>query len=958
MFVSGAACLKENTVLAFFAGQLAEREAAQVEAHVDSCPSCRRLFAGGGPGPGSPLATLRFGTTEAVLASLRSVPDDEYVVGRELARGGMGRILEAVDRHGRRVAIKVLLRATEAATLRFVREMQITARLQHPSTVTLYEAGRSGSGEPFFSMKLVEGRSLLEALAAAGRLEDRLALLPRVLAMTDAIAHAHDRGIIHRDLKPANVLLGDFGETVVIDWGLAKLVDAPDERTYNLDPLGGAGDLGPLTVHGAVMGTPAYMPPEQARGQSLDARADVYSLGAVLYHLLSGAPPHHGSSGPELLARVANDRPRPLEQTARGVPADLAAIVGKSMAREAADRYPTAAQMADDLRRFTTGRLVSAHVYSFSALVKRWLQRNRAAVAVAAAFLALLTGTGAASVVRIVRERDRAERLQVEATTQRNAAEKLVDFLMDSFLSRVQKADRLDLLEGVGEEVARYYRQVDPAGSAPPEVLGRRSLALQTLGLVEQEKHNIARALPLYRDAIELRRRSLTGTGTSAQLVQLSILWHNVGMVEAGRDTDAALRSFARSLEAAEEAVKADPKSMAAHLRVARALQRTSEAFLFRKGDPQTALDRALQARARLASAADALPASAAAMSRLGSIDGRISMMQLQLGQPEEAWQSARRGLDLYARAMQIDPKDAILVRESTRLHSPLADAQLTRGYIDEARAAARTQVQRYQQVLSNDPQNRASERDLGMSHTDACEVEVSAARLSEALSHCRLAVRIFEGQMAQNDTIDARDELARALLRLGRAQEAQGAWPAARQTTTRALEIAGRNAAGDAPADSAQVRLAAASAQLAALEGKMGLTEDASEHARQGLDALERVAGKVRPHARLDRDLHRLRAVMADSELALGRRASALALYERARSGLAGLAAAAPGMTALAVDRAEVDLKLAGALAGDPAARTRARELRAQARTTLDQLQASGRLLPADRGLVTRGWR
>jgi serine/threonine protein kinase len=144
----------------------------------------------------------------------------------------------ALDRQGRRVALKVLLGSSENATQRFVREMQLTARLQHPSIVTLYEAGRWRSGEPFFAMKLVEGRSLRDELAELPTLKQRLSLVPRLIAVTDALAYAHDRGVIHRDLKPGNILVGAFGVTVVIDWGLAKLRGAAVAVALGLPTLG------------------------------------------------------------------------------------------------------------------------------------------------------------------------------------------------------------------------------------------------------------------------------------------------------------------------------------------------------------------------------------------------------------------------------------------------------------------------------------------------------------------------------------------------------------------------------------------------------------------------------------------------------------------------------------------------------------------------------------------------
>src|SRR5262245_24092437 len=167
------------------------------------------------PGPGAAAARLP--------APLQVRDPSRYKILAEHGRGGIGRVVRATDREfGRDVALKELLRRSPMAEVRFLREAVITSRLEHPNIVPVHEAGHWPDGTPFYTMKLVSGRSLRELIDEARTLEDRLALLPRVLAVADAIAYAHARGVIHRDLKPANIIVGEYGETVVIDWGLAK----------------------------------------------------------------------------------------------------------------------------------------------------------------------------------------------------------------------------------------------------------------------------------------------------------------------------------------------------------------------------------------------------------------------------------------------------------------------------------------------------------------------------------------------------------------------------------------------------------------------------------------------------------------------------------------------------------------------------------------------------------------
>jgi WD40 repeat protein/predicted Ser/Thr protein kinase len=363
------------------------------------------------------------------LPALPPVDPDSYAIGDEIARGGMGRILAARDRRLRRdVAIKVL-RERDASPARFDREALITARLQHPSIVRVYDAGRL-DGAPFYAMERVRGRSLDRVVAGAPDAAARLALLPHVIAVADALAYAHSEGVIHRDLKPGNVLVGSFGETVVIDWGLAKDLRAGDADSWpgpdRRVPIAGADDL---TVAGAVMGTPAYMAPEQARGEPADTRSDVYAIGALLYAVLAGAPPIAGD-GDHVVDYVAHGAITPLARRAPEAPPELVSIVERAMAFEPAARYATASELADELRRYAAGQLVGAHAYSTATLIRRWIARHRAAVAVAAAALAVLVVFGALAVSRVVRERDRADRETVIARDALRRAEAEADALV------------------------------------------------------------------------------------------------------------------------------------------------------------------------------------------------------------------------------------------------------------------------------------------------------------------------------------------------------------------------------------------------------------------------------------------------------------------------------------------------------------------------------------------------
>ena len=343
---------------------------------------------------------------------------ERYEQVAEQGRGGLGRVVRAVDKRlGRTVAVKELLRQDDWHEARFVREALITARLEHPGIVPVHEAGRWPNGAPYYVMKLVEGRTLKELMAGQGGWRERLSLLPHVTAIADAVGYAHSEGVIHRDIKPSNVIVGEFGETIVIDWGLARdrktdVPEAPPEMAL-------ATGSGVSTVSGKIVGTPAYMAPEQARGEAVDERADVYALGAVLYELLAGTAPHADETPQSALDKVIAGPPVPLAQAAPGAPTELVDIVAKAMARASAERYANATALAEDLRRFQTGKLVSAHAYTPWQIVSKKLKQHRGVAVVAAASAIALGAMGVESFRKVVAERDiaRSERARAEEAT-------------------------------------------------------------------------------------------------------------------------------------------------------------------------------------------------------------------------------------------------------------------------------------------------------------------------------------------------------------------------------------------------------------------------------------------------------------------------------------------------------------------------------------------------------------
>ncbi len=374
------------------------------------------------------VAALPPAPTYAVASTVAYRPEGRarYTLTRLHAQGGLGQVWLATDADlGREVALKELKperRDDPALAGRFLEEARITGQLEHPGIVPVYELVRSASESgPFYTMRFVRGRTLGEAirdyhrkrqLGKAGPLDLR-ELLSAFVSVCNAVAYAHSRGVLHRDLKPVNVALGDYGEVMVLDWGLAKVLGKADEPS-DLRPVSLEGEPSrDATVEGQVVGTPAYMAPEQAEGRldRLDARTDVYGLGAVLYELLTGAVPFTGTNTPEVLQRVMHDPPVPPRQRSVPVAPALEAICLKALAKRSEERYPSARDLAKDVERWLADEPVAAWPEPWTVRLGRWVRRHQTGVAAVAAALlmAILLGSGGAFWLQRQQARRQAE---------------------------------------------------------------------------------------------------------------------------------------------------------------------------------------------------------------------------------------------------------------------------------------------------------------------------------------------------------------------------------------------------------------------------------------------------------------------------------------------------------------------------------------------------------------------
>jgi formylglycine-generating enzyme required for sulfatase activity len=405
-------------------GQIADADVQASLAHVAATPTGPAPEA---TGPYVPPATLP--------------PHARFQVLRPHAKGGLGEVYVARDEELRReVALKEIQERhahCPESRARFLLEAQVTGGLEHPGIVPVYGLGAYSDGRPFYAMRLVKGESLKEAATRFHREKDGLSagertlrlrqLLGRFVAVCNAVAYAHSRSVLHRDLKPDNVMLGPYGETLVVDWGLAKVLDGADKTAEG--PLRPSlGDDATMTQTGAALGTPAYMSPEQAAGRTdaVGPASDVYSLGATLYTLLTGRTPFAEADVGAVLGKVQRGDFASPRQVRRDVPAALEAICLKAMALRPEERYATPRELAEEVERWLADEPVRAHREPLLARAGRWLRRHQTlTVGAGALLLAGVLALGASTFLIGQAQQETADALQKEEQARKATAEAL-----------------------------------------------------------------------------------------------------------------------------------------------------------------------------------------------------------------------------------------------------------------------------------------------------------------------------------------------------------------------------------------------------------------------------------------------------------------------------------------------------------------------------------------------------
>jgi serine/threonine-protein kinase len=772
-----------------------------------------------------------------------SAPQNQtrYRIEHSHARGGLGEVFVALDLElNRKVALKQI-RDQHAddpvSRSQFLVEGEITGGLEHPGIIPVYGLGHYDNGRPYYAMRFVEGDTLLAAIERfhqAGQSkstsERNLAfreLLRRFLDVCQAIAYAHQRGVLHRDLKPSNVLLGEFGETLVIDWGLAKVLgksnDAPAESASH-QPVSTSHEA-LETVGRGIHGTPGYMSPEQASGdiEALGPATDIYSLGAILFHLLTNRPPLTQKDGNILERTIKGDIPT-ARQVKPDAPAGLEAVCLKAMALRPGARYASVQRMREDVDHWLADEPVSAWREPFGVKTRRWIRKHpRKVAALTATVLMGMMAVGFGALLLGEKNRELSKALSGERRERQRADDRFT-IALDAFKQQVFDAEQLlvdrpgmqDLrkammkraVEGLEKLVkeAEKTEGADRVRAWAHFILGDVSLSLD--GQVERGRQE-------YQKAFELCERLADPNDPQSQR-DLSIAHDKLGnaLYRLGK-LQPALEHYQESMRIAQGLVDVDGDDKVRqrdlsiahdqigdiHLRqgqVQKSLEHYQQSMTIRKRllDPRDArsqrdlarsfdaigdihyrqdrLDQALEhyqesmkIRKELAD-----PKSGVSQRELSYSHDKFGHVFLRRGKPVRALEHYQESLRLCKLQAEVDPTDIRAQHYLSIAHSQIGDALLRQDKLDQALAAYRESMSIAKLLAEKDLSDTATQRSLSIAYDKLGDVLLKQGELKKALEPYRESLQIAKG-LAEKDQKDAQSlrDLSLAYDQIGRVQ-------------------------------------------------------------------------------------------------------------------------------------------------------------------------------------------
>ncbi len=733
-----------------------------------------------------------------------------FRVLRPHAQGGLGAVFVALDAElHREVALKRILEQhadNPVSRQRFLLEAEVTGGLEHPGIVPVYGLGTYQDGRPYYAMRFIRGDSLKDAIAAfhadaglkadAGRRSLELRqLLRRFLDVCNAIEYAHSRGVLHRDIKPANIVVGKHGETLVVDWGLAKPLghvdagSAAGERTLMPSSSAGTAD----TVQGSTLGTPAYMSPEQASGnvENLGPRSDVYSLGATLYCLLTAEPPFQGDVADALRAVKKGEfrRPRELDPS---IDRGLESVCLQAMSLEPEKRYATPRALADDVECWMADEPVSAMRESISMRARRWARKHRTAVAAAAGLLITSTIALAVGTVLITREWNEAQAQRNLARTQGQQARQAVHLLTKVADSGFD--DQLDPLQKEFlENALAYYEQFTQHIADLPSVQLEHGRAFQQMGDIERRLGRLQESERAYRRAIAtlepLARRPDAPREAQEALARTRTLLASV-LIRRGADTGEAEPLYEQAIEAQRALAGAVGSGTLDQLRLAQTLK--SRADLLRlngRFEPaKVAYDEAIAVleKANAAGASDSEVRNELAL----AFDFR-GWVHRELGDLKQAEQDYRHAVDLLDPLVAQFPTASRFREALAKAWNSLALIEQNLSRLTEAETHLKSELPLVERLAQDFPERPEHRRQLARTLMNLGIVLSDQRRAKESEPFLRRAVEISSAIAAKYpDDVQIRFDLAKTHNNLGDLLRVRGDAKQAADSFLKAREI------------------------------------------------------------------------------------------------------------------------------------------------------------------------
>jgi serine/threonine-protein kinase len=791
-------------------------------------------------------------------------PPARYRPMRLHARGGLGEVLLAEDAElGRAVALKRLQPrhgADPDSRRRFLREAEITARLGHPGIVPIYGLTHDADGQPCYAMRFIQGESLQEAIERFHRgalppAEAALGLrqlLGRFVSVCQTMAYAHSNGVIHRDLKPQNIMLGEYGETLVVDWGLAREITACGLRlAASSDPEAASGTTPDgsnpqaavrnpqseqtLTRDGEVMGTPAYMAPEQAAGDrdGIGPASDIYSLGATLYTLLTGRPPFPGG---DVLACVQQGVFAPPRQLRKGLPRALEAVCLKAMALRPEARYLGAAALVQDVERWLADEPVRARRESWPERGRRWLKRHRTlvTVAAAAAIVALVTVSTAALRLKAARDNEETARVQAEQAHAREHSARL--------------AERKAAEKAVRERQAadRHRTRAETSYRLAREALAKCAQLQKDPRLQQGPLEDIRRSLQAAQAEFFQKFLQLRGDDEAFQAERAAVLGQLALLTAHLGNKEEVVRHFQEVATAGERLLRAHPSNQRYRFALAATYQNLGQAFsdLGRREDALRCFDTALRHFGALPG--DSLPAR---RGRAATHNNRGLLLygNNALTEALPSFEEARRLQEALVR----DHPDAASHRQdlATTLNN-LGNLHNGAGRFDEARTAFERARDLQRRLAEDYPEKAPFRHELARTLYNLAHLESLQGRVAVARALTEEGLGLAEEVMREHPQVPLYQAMVARLCRqLGVLLSNQDRNADAVRLLERARSLERARLAGSPGEAEARSELAAIAIALAELHAGRGQLSEAIRNLEEGCSALQPLLGKNSRH-------------------------------------------------------------------------------------------------------------